>query len=242
MPFAIIRPIVWVLLHIAYALLGGIRFEGRENVPKQGGVLITPNHISDADPPTMGLAVPRDCYFMAKEELFNVPILSALIRWLHGFPVKRYTADRVALRRAEELLKQGEALVIFPEGKVSEDAKLQPILPGVLLLAQRTNVPIVPTIIEGTDKLIPYGKYIPRPAHRRSIVRFGPPVMLADLTGQAKGGEALKRGAERLQTLLRALQEGRPYPPLNAEETHEKPLAPTPAAERLPHEVETAAH
>src|SRR5579885_2958350 len=106
MPYAIIRPIAWVLLRIAFALLGGIRFEGRENVPKRGGVLVTPNHISDADPPTMGIAMPRACYFMAKEELFHMRFLGALIRWLHGFPVKRYTADRAALRYAENLLEQ----------------------------------------------------------------------------------------------------------------------------------------
>jgi 1-acyl-sn-glycerol-3-phosphate acyltransferase len=193
-------------------LLGGLRIEGRENVPRTGGALITPNHISDADAPTVGLALPRASYFMAKEELFQIRFLGPLIRWLHGFPVKRYTADRAALRRAEQLLKQGEAVVVFPEGKLSEDGKLQELLPGVMLMAQRANVPIVPTILEGTDSLMPYGKLIPHHAHRRIIVRFGPPVMLAELIGSAKGGDALKLGAERLHQILRALQQGLPYP------------------------------
>src|SRR5579862_1573065 len=120
--YVIVRSIVWVLLRILYTVLGGIRLEGRANVPRKGGVMVTPNHISDADPPTMGFALPRFCYFMAKEELFQIRIIGPLIRWLHGFPVKRYTADRAALRRAEELLKVGEAVIIFPEGKISEDA------------------------------------------------------------------------------------------------------------------------
>jgi 1-acyl-sn-glycerol-3-phosphate acyltransferase len=213
MPFWIIRPIVWVLMHISYAILGGIRFEGRENVPLKGGVLITPNHISDADPPTATLALPRSCWIMAKEELFSIRILGKLIRWLHGFPVKRYTADRVALRRAEELLKAGEAVMIFPEGKLSEDGKLQPILPGVLLIAQQANVPIVPTALINTDKLMPYGKTTPRFIKEPVIVRFGPPVTVEELKGGGKGGEALKRGAERLGVLMQAVQDNKPYPP-----------------------------
>jgi len=206
--YGIVRAIAWLIFRITVALLGGFRHEGRENVPKTGGVLITPNHISDADPPIVGIALPRSCYFMAKEELFQIRLIGPFIRLLHGFPVKRYTADRAALRYTEQLLERGEAVVIFPEGKLSEDGKLQEFLPGALLVAQRTGVPIVPTIIEGTDSLMPYGKLVPQHAHRRIIVRFGHPVTLAELTGGAKGGEALKQGAERLREIMRALQQG----------------------------------
>lgn len=206
--YEIVRAMAWLIFRITVALLGGFRHEGRENVPKTGGVLITPNHISDADPPLVGIALPRSCYFMAKEELFQLPLIGPLIRLLHGFPVKRYTADRAALRTAEQLLERGEAVVIFPEGKLSEDGQLQEFLPGVLLVAQRASVPIVPTIIEGSDSLMPYGKLIPQHAHRRIIVRFGQPVTLAELTGGAKGGDALKQGAERLREIMQALQQG----------------------------------
>ncbi|HLK60978.1 MAG TPA: lysophospholipid acyltransferase family protein [Chthonomonadaceae bacterium] len=209
MPYWLIRPIAWVLIHILYALFGGIRFEGRHYVPREGGVLITPNHISDSDPPTLAIALPRPCWVMAKEEIFQMKIIGPLARWLHGFPVKRYTADRAALRRAEELLEEGEAVVIFPEGKLSEDGKLQPLLPGALLVARSADVPIVPVVLIGTDRILPYGKQWPRPAGRRTIVRFGPPVTVAQLTGGAKGSDALRLGAERLGAILKALQEGR---------------------------------
>jgi len=232
MPFWLIRPIAWVLLRIIFFCLGGIRFEGRENVPLTGGVLITPNHISDSDPPTIAVALPRACWIMAKEEIFGMKVIGPLSRWLHGFPVKRYTADRAALRRAEELLNSGEAVVIFPEGKLSEDGKLQPLLPGVLLVARSANVPIVPTVLIGTDSLIPYGALWPRHAHRRIIVRFGPPVTIAQLTDGAKGGDALRKGAERLGALLRALQEGKPYPDFSAEETEAAPATDSQAAEK----------
>jgi 1-acyl-sn-glycerol-3-phosphate acyltransferase len=210
MPFFIIRPLAWVLLQIAYRYYGGIRFEGRSNVPRKGGVLIAPNHISNADPPAIGLAVPRGCYFMANETLFARPILGRLMRWLHGFPVKINSPDRAALRRAEQLLKQDEAVVIFPEGTHSVDGHLQPMQPGALLVAQRANVPIVPTIITGTDLVMPYGQERPRRAARPVVVRFGKPVTVAELTGAARGGEALKAGAERLYELMLALKEGKP--------------------------------
>src|SRR5437870_5327481 len=95
----IVRPLFLLILRTLYALLGGFRAEGRENVPHRGGVLITPNHIADADPTAMALAVPRSCYFMAKSELFETPILGPLLRLVRGFPVKRYSADRAALRK-----------------------------------------------------------------------------------------------------------------------------------------------
>ncbi len=211
MPYWLIRPMAWILFHLTYLLCGGVRFEGREHVPLTGGALITPNHISDADPPTVAIALPRDCWVMAKEEIFAMKIIGPISRWLHGFPVKRYTADRGALKRAEDLLKSGEAVVIFPEGKLSEDGKLQPILPGVLLIARGANSPIIPTVMLGTDRIIPYGKLWPRPSGRKTIVRFGPPVMVAQLTGNAKGGDALRAGAEKLHQILLALQENRSY-------------------------------
>lgn len=212
MGYWIVRSIVWVVLHSIFFYYGGIRFEGRQNVPRKGGVLITPNHISDGDPPAMGVAVPRACYFMAKEELFDMRYWGTLIRWLHGFPVKRNTADRAALRFAEDLLKKGEAVVIFPEGKISEDGTLQQMLPGALLVAKRANVPIVPTVLINTDDLMPYKKLWPRHIKKPIIVRFGPPVPIEDLVGDEKGSEGLKQASERLRECIRAVQENRPYP------------------------------
>jgi 1-acyl-sn-glycerol-3-phosphate acyltransferase len=223
MPYWFIRPIAWVVFHLLYILFGGVRFEGREHVPKKGGILITPNHISDADPPTVAIALPRDCWVMAKEEIFSMKIIGPFSRWLHGFPVKRYTADRAALRRAEELLKQGEAVIIFPEGKLSPNGQIQPLLPGVLLIAKSADVSIVPTVVLGTDLIIPYGSTLPRRSGKRTIVRFGPPVTVAELTGGGKGSAAMHRGAERLRELMLAVQRGEPYPPMLPVASSDKP-------------------
>src|SRR5579884_3427271 len=197
--YRLIRPIFWITFRVLFALLGGIRYEGRTNVPKQGGVLIAPNHISDADPPAVGVALPRPCYFMAKEELFRIPILGLIMRVMHGFPIKRYSADRAALRYTEELLKQGEAVVIFPEGKLSENGQLQPFLPGVILVADRSGAPILPVALIGTDRLLPYGKLIPRPTRKPVVVRFGRPILPEELLKGLKKRERLEGGAERLR-------------------------------------------
>jgi 1-acyl-sn-glycerol-3-phosphate acyltransferase len=216
MMYWITKPFLWVLFQLTLLVCGGLKAEGRDNVPREGGVLITPNHISDADPPTVYLALPRPCYTMAKEELFQMRIIGPIIRWMHGFPIKRNTADRSALRYTEGLLARGEAVVMFPEGQLSEDGELQQMLPGALLIASHAKVPIVPTAIIGTNALMPYGKVTPRRIGRPVIVRFGPPVTLDQLTGGARGGEALRRGADRLRECVRAVVENRPYPPLDA--------------------------
>ena len=201
------------MFRLIMLVCGGIRVEGREHVPRKGGVLITPNHISDADPPTIVYAVPRGSYIMAKEELFQMRVVGTLIRWLRGFPVKRYSADRAALKKAEDLLKLGKAVIIFPEGQIAEDAKLQPMLPGALLVAQRAKVPIVPAIIINSDDLMPYTKLVPRRMTRGPIiVRFGPVVTVEELAGGKKGSAGLKAAAYQLRECMRALQDGKPYP------------------------------
>lgn len=194
MRFWTVRTIVWVLLRILLSWVGGVRFEGRENVPRKGGVLVTPNHFSDGDPPVIGFALPRACYFMAKEELFAMKFWGKVIVWLHGFPIKRYSADRAALKRAEQLLKAGEAVVIFPEGKLSEDAKLQPFLPGVLLIAQHAQAPILPVAMLRVNEMMPYGELKPRRIGKRLIIRFGKPVTAEELTGGLRGGQVMRRG------------------------------------------------
>jgi len=158
---------------------------------------------------------------MAKEELFAMKFWGKVIVWLHGFPIKRYSADRAALKRAEQLLKAGEAVVIFPEGKLSEDAKLQPFLPGVLLIAQHAQAPILPVAMLRVNEMMPYGELKPRRIGKRLIIRFGKPVTAEELTGGLRGGAGYEKGAERLRQLVQALLDDKPYPvlePLVAEQ------------------------
>ncbi len=138
---------------------------GVEQFPKEGGVLLCSNHISNLDPPIVGITAPRPIHFMAKEELFHVPVLKHLLPPLHAFPVKRGMSDRQALRIGLDVLKQGNVLGIFPEGTRNKDGKLQKGLSGVGFFALRTNAAVVPCAIIG-----PY-----RPFKKLKVV-YGTPI------------------------------------------------------------------
>jgi len=164
---------MFVLVRILFTLLGPCRSFKRRNVPQQGGVLILSNHLADCDPVVVQLGCRRHVKFMAKSELFEMRVLGRLIRWLEAFPVKRGEPDRGAIKQAVEYLKQGHAVCVFPEGQLSEDGKLQPILPGAALIARMADVPIICCGLRNTNRIMPYGSYIPRPAFRWVDCRWG---------------------------------------------------------------------
>ncbi len=168
-------PIGKLVLGILFTLFGPTVVRGRKNVPRKGGLLVLANHTSDADPPLMGLATPRPVYFMAKHELFGIPVLGALMRWYRAFPIRRGTADRAALRRAIELLQNGQCVVMFPEGECSETGRLLRILPGAALVIRQSGAPVICCGIRNNRRLLPYGKLIPRPAFAVIRVEFGLP-------------------------------------------------------------------
>ncbi|HEV2235358.1 MAG TPA: lysophospholipid acyltransferase family protein, partial [Ktedonobacterales bacterium] len=136
----IARPIVRLLM----PLLARLRVEGVANVPTSGAVILAPNHLNLMDIPAISVRVPRVSHYMAKDELFQVPLVGGIIRFFGAFPVRRGESDREALRQAGEVLAAGQMLVIFPEGHRSDDAALGPGLPGVALIALRAGAPIVP--------------------------------------------------------------------------------------------------
>lgn len=200
----------WSVYPIVHLALRGVlktlaprwRVTGRENVPARGGVLLAPNHISDLDPPFVNLSLRRPGWFMAKRELFEIPVLAPLIRFSQAFPVERGGADRAALRYAEQLLKNGQALVIYPEGKLSADGELQPLLPGVSTLAMRADVPLVPVGISGSNFVVPYGSVLPRITLQPVRVHFGKPLEFSDLK-ELPSRVAREESTRRLETGIR---------------------------------------
>lgn len=126
--------------------------------------------MSYVDPIVLGLAAyPRRIYFMAKEELFKIPILNWLIRALNAFPVRRGKSDKKAFQMALELLLGGKVVGLFPEG-TRHRGKLGPARSGVAILALKTGVPVIPIAIIGTDKILPDGKHIPRFPRIRAVI------------------------------------------------------------------------
>jgi len=137
---------------------------------------------------------------MAKRELFSIPILSTIIRVLQAFPVDRGTADRSAIRKTVELLRSGEAVVVFPEGQLSETGKLQPLMPGVAMIVARSGVPVVCVGLKGTTKIIPFKKVWPRPSFGGVSARIGEPKGFAE---NASHAEILAWISDELARLIR---------------------------------------
>jgi 1-acyl-sn-glycerol-3-phosphate acyltransferase len=133
-------------------VLSGWEVRGRENIPRQGGLIVASNHISYWDPPMIASALPREVHFLAKEELFTVPLLGVAIRSLNSIPIRRGAADLSGLARAIAALKAGGGLLLFPEGSRMRDGELHSPRPGVGLMAVQGDVPIVPCYISGSNR------------------------------------------------------------------------------------------
>ena len=191
------------LLGLLFRCYNRWEVNGRELFPDSGGVLLIANHTSYADPPIAGTACRRPINFMAKSELFRIPVLSALIRRTHAFPVQRGAGDQHALRRAVRLLQRGQVLLIFPEGTRSADGRLQPFEPGAAFIALASGAAVVPMAIDGADRLLPRGMPILLPGKLR--LRFGPPVDLSRFRGQRRTRELLQQAGDEMHAALAAL-------------------------------------
>ena len=135
---------------------------GISNLPKQGGVVVVSNHGSHLDPPILGHALGRPVAFMAKAELFRVPILSLIISACGAYPVKRGAGDREALRNASNRLIEGWATGVFLDGTRQENGRVNDPKAGAALLASRTDSPILPVAIVNSHRAFPKGSFFPR--------------------------------------------------------------------------------
>ncbi|NCQ26352.1 MAG: 1-acyl-sn-glycerol-3-phosphate acyltransferase, partial [Armatimonadetes bacterium] len=160
----------------------GLDLAGTENVPAQGPLIVASNHRSHADPPLVGVVLPRPVHYMAKRELFRVPILGSVIPRMGAFPVSRGHPDRRALRYALRLLSEGEAVVMFPEGTRSLDGRLREPELGVALIALKSRAPVLPVALQGSEHILPKHSVIPH-AHPLKV-RVGPPLTFDDLYGK----------------------------------------------------------
>jgi 1-acyl-sn-glycerol-3-phosphate acyltransferase len=142
-----------VPLRCLFWTIGRVHAEGVSNMPRQGGAVLVSNHLSMLDPLILGALMPRQLHFMCKEELFHIPLLGWYLVRAGTFPIRRGEADRQALRHAEDLLRAGRVVMVFPEGHRSDQIGAQEARSGAVMLATRTNCPIVPAAITGTEHL-----------------------------------------------------------------------------------------
>jgi 1-acyl-sn-glycerol-3-phosphate acyltransferase len=162
-------------LNTFFRLYNRMHVCGSDRVPKEGGVIVAANHTSYLDPTVVGVSLRRRAVFLAKEELFQVPLLRYFVRsW--SLPLNRGRPSHAVLKEAVLKLREGGLLVIFPEGGIvgedGADAKR-----GVGMLARLSGARLLPAYIGGTGKALPPGSWLIRPS--RVTVRFGEPVDLS---------------------------------------------------------------
>jgi 1-acyl-sn-glycerol-3-phosphate acyltransferase len=170
-----------VLLFIPVRLMWRPTISGRENLPQTTAYILAPVHRSYVDTLLTGYVTTRRLRYMAKSAVFAKPWAAKLFGSLGGFPVRRGTPDRDALKVCEQALAGGEPVVLFPEGTRCSGPVLGPLQGGPAFLALRANVPIVPVGIGGSERSMPIGAKWVRPARIGIVV--GKPIWPPPRTG-----------------------------------------------------------
>ena len=149
---------------------------GAEHLTTAGGGVLVCNHTSFLDPPLAGTPWPRPINYLARDDLFHVPLLAGWMRACHTIPVKRGTGSLYSLRRVVHVIQQGGVVLVFPEGTRSDTGALQDARGGVGLILKMTGAPVFPCYIDGAFDAWSRHAWIPRP--RKIRVTYGPPVRL----------------------------------------------------------------
>jgi 1-acyl-sn-glycerol-3-phosphate acyltransferase len=178
------------LLRLLFLLLFRLKAYGKENVPEEGPLVLCGNHRSLFDPPLLGTPLRRELFFMAKEELFRIPIFGWLIHRVHAFPVKRGGVSKESIRLSIQLLKDGNAMCIFPEGTRNNAGGVGK--KGAAMLALKSNAVVIPVAIIGNYK--PF---------RRMAVYYGKPIDLSEYTQGTS--EQLEAATDKIMNEIRAM-------------------------------------
>jgi 1-acyl-sn-glycerol-3-phosphate acyltransferase len=183
-------------------LLFRLRATGKEHLPREGGYVLSPNHLSNLDPWPLGIPLfpKRQIRFMAKVELFRSP-LWPILRFGGAFKVRRGEGDTKAIETAVRLVREGEVVAIFPEGTRRKKGLLKKHRArphtGAARVALEAGVPLIPAAIAGTDRIRRLGPL---------RVAYGPPVELDDLRDGRDLREAAQIGTDRLMRAIRDLE------------------------------------
>ncbi len=178
-------------------LIAPLRVYGAERVPKDGGLVVAVNHFSWIDPPALGAASPRTLYFMAKVEAHRVPGLGQLMRSFGAFPVRRGESDRDAVRTMRQIVREGQALGMFPEGTRQTSGVPGSVQPGAAMVAITENAPVIPVAIHGSQHWR-LGNFKP------VSVAWGEPMTF---DGLPRGGRGYREASLEIERKIRELWE-----------------------------------
>lgn len=194
--YRLLHAIIRTLLRIGWDL----QVEGLERLPAAGPYILTPNHPSEIDPIVLSAALPFRPTFVAGRELDRFPVVFAILRAFNPVFVRRTLSDVGAIKACLDRLDRGEVLVVFPEGRVVQDADLGSLHSGAAFLAMRSQVPLVPAVLVGTAAMWPLGARWPRRSRLRVVI--GTPVS-APVPEPDDTGALTEAVAGELRRLLR---------------------------------------
>ncbi len=194
------------IVRIAFKLLFGLRIEGLENIPLEGAFILASNHQSWFDPPIVGSSCPREIHFAAKKELFSMPVVGTVIKYLNSIPVNRSGFDRAFLKKLFKALTGESGIIIFPEGTRHLDGKLRTAKAGIGMIAIKSKAKIIPVYVSGSAQI---GAQLFR---RNLKIRYGKPFDLPDLgLPDANGKEGYRAVSDAV--MMRIAETGGVEPP-----------------------------
>jgi 1-acyl-sn-glycerol-3-phosphate acyltransferase len=212
--YALVRGLILVVAK----LLGRVQVVGAEKIPTEGPFILAPVHRSNVDFALTSIVTRRPMRYMGKDSIWKVRLLGRFVSMLGAFPVHRGTADRDALRACTDIIQGGNPLVMFPEGTRMSGPVVEQLFDGTAYVASRTQVPIVPMGIGGSESMLPKGAKLPRPT--KLVLLIGDPIPAPQRgeTGRVPRSAVGELTAElhgRLQQLFDEAQAlaGRPNPP-----------------------------
>lgn len=195
---SLMRPVVGLFSRAVWR----IEYKGTENIPTDTGLIIAANHQSYGDPFWLGVPVKRPIRFLAWSEAFSWPVIGKAIPWLGAWPLQIEGSDPAAIRRSLNWLREGGAVVIFPEGgRGLADGSMIRMKGGAVRMALEAGVPILPVTIRGANKVWPANRRLPRPGKVEII--YHPVIHIEQLPGEETRACA-RRETERLAGIIRS--------------------------------------
>jgi len=193
------KVLAWAVFHSWFRL----QTHGVGKAPRNGPLIVASNHVSGLDPIIIGLALRQRVFFLARETLLR-GFGGWIMRIAGARPIRRDSADRNAIGLALEYLSAGRTVVMFPEGTRSRNGKVQPVRPGVGMIAARSGCPVLPVYIGGAERILPRGKHFPRPGSLRFLA--GPLIRPASIPAGDSPRERYDEIAEKVHRALLQLE------------------------------------